>query len=124
MHLAKGYAATRLASGEAPGDLLAWPCLRQPGTFDPTGESNRPCLAIRPDAIVESMKRISRSVEDKTLPHAHGRYCDQEIVEAPDIGWLDPTPGDTYDLCPGSRYGDHEPSDARGDTSRSRGPLL
>lgn len=65
--------------------------------------------------IVESVIRISRSVDGHTLPHAHCRYCDQEIVEVPDIGWLDPTPGDTYDLCPGTPYGDHEPSDARGD---------
>jgi hypothetical protein len=69
------------------------------------------------------MKRISRSVDATSLPHARCRYCDQGIVEAPDIGWLDPTPGDTYDLCPGSLYGDHEPSDARGDISVSRGPL-
>ena len=65
--------------------------------------------------IVERVIRISRSVDGHTLPHAHCRYCDQEIVEVPDIGWLDPTPGDTYDLCPGTPYGDHEPSDARGD---------
>jgi hypothetical protein len=69
------------------------------------------------------MSRITRSVDGKTLPHAHCRYCDQDIVEVPDIGWLDPTPGDTYDLCPGSPYGDHEPSDARGDTSTDYGPL-
>jgi hypothetical protein len=72
---------------------------------------------------VNSMNRISRRVEGKRLPHAHCRYCDQDIVQAPDIGWLDPAPGDTYDLCPGSLYGDHEPSDARGDTTRDYGPL-
>ena len=69
------------------------------------------------------MSRISRSVEGKTLPHARCRSCHQVIVEAPIIGWLDPTPGDTYDLCPRSQYGDHEPSDARGDTNRHYGPL-
>jgi hypothetical protein len=64
------------------------------------------------------MTRIARSVKGNTLPHAHCRYCHQGIVEVPDIGWLDPKPGDTYDLCPASPYGDHEPSDARGDTKR------
>ncbi|MCW2848411.1 MAG: hypothetical protein JWR90_2385 [Marmoricola sp.] len=66
--------------------------------------------------------RITRGVEATTLPHAHCRYCNQDIVKVADIGWLDPTPGDTYDLCPGSPYGDHEPSDARGDTRRIYGP--
>jgi hypothetical protein len=72
------------------------------------------------------MIRISRSVDGKTLPHAYCRYCHQLIVEAPDIGWLDPTPGDTYDLCPGSPYADHEPSDSRGDTRTysGSGPLF
>ena len=69
------------------------------------------------------MNRITRSVEDNTLPHACCRYCDQRIVEVPDVGWLDPSPGDTYDLCPASRYGDHEPSDARGDNKPRSGPL-
>jgi hypothetical protein len=68
------------------------------------------------------VKRIIRAVQDNTLPHAHCRFCDREIVEAPNIGWLDPAPGDTYDLCPGSPYGDHEPSDARGDIVRRYGP--
>ena len=62
------------------------------------------------------MSRITRSADATALPHAHCRYCDQGIVEVPDIGWLDPSPGDTYDLCPISPYGDHEPSDVRGDT--------
>jgi hypothetical protein len=91
--------------------------------LDSASESNRPCRAGCSGDIVESMNRIIRSVEGRTLPHAHCRHCDQEIVEAPDIGWFDPTPGDTYDLCPVSPYGDHEPSDARGDTSRRFGPL-
>ena len=64
---------------------------------------------------MESVKKFSHTVDGKTLPHAQCRNCHQEIVEVPDIGWLDPKPGDTYDLCPGSPYGDHEPSDARGD---------
>ena len=68
--------------------------------------------------MVESMKRISRSVDGNTLPHAECRYCHHEIVAAPDSGWLDPTPGDSYDMCPGSPYGDHEPNDARGDIPR------
>lgn len=68
------------------------------------------------------MVRISRSLEGKTLSHAYCRYCDQENVEVSDIGWLEPTPGDTYDLCPGSPYGDHEPVRARGETSRRCGP--
>jgi hypothetical protein len=66
--------------------------------------------------------RIGRIAKSETLPHAHCGYCDQEIIEAPEVGWLDPTPGDTYDLCPGSTYADHESSDARGDTSRHYGP--
>jgi hypothetical protein len=72
---------------------------------------------------VDWVNRITRSVEGKTLSHAHCRYCEQEIVQAPGIGWLDPTPGETYDLCPASPYGDHEPSDARGDTSWRFGPV-
>jgi hypothetical protein len=69
------------------------------------------------------MTRFSHSVDGRTLPHAHCRYCHQEIVEAAGIGWLDPTPGDTYDVCPDNPYGDHEPSDARGDTTPGYGPL-
>ena len=61
------------------------------------------------------MDRIVHTVEGSTLPHALCRHCHQEIVEVAEIGWLDPTPGDTYDLCPDSSYGDHEPTDARGD---------
>ena len=68
------------------------------------------------------MNRIGGSIEGKTLPHARCRYCHQVIVEALDIGWLDPTPGDTYDRCPGSPYADHEPSDSRGDTRTRFGP--
>ncbi len=64
------------------------------------------------------MKRIDRSVDGRLLPHAQCRFCHRGIVDAPEIGWLDPTPGETYDLCPSSAYGDHEPSDARGDTPR------
>jgi hypothetical protein len=64
------------------------------------------------------MKKFGRVVDGETLPHADCRYCHCAIVEAPEIGWLDPAPGDTYDLCPASPYGDHEPSDARGDTPR------
>jgi hypothetical protein len=70
------------------------------------------------------MSRISRSVPSTALSHAHCRYCDQEIVFVPEIGWLDPIPGDTYDLCPGTPYGDHEPNDARGDTSKHYGGWL
>ncbi|MDX6299835.1 MAG: hypothetical protein QOF53_1049 [Nocardioidaceae bacterium] len=84
--------------------------------MNPTG----PALLESRGDIVNPMKRISRSVDSKTLAHAHCRYCEQEIVQAPDIGWLDPTPGASYDLCPGSSYGDHEPSDARGDLKRPR----
>jgi hypothetical protein len=73
---------------------------------------------------VESVKKISRSVDGKTLPHANCRYCHQEIVEVPDIGWLDPKRGDTYDLCPGSPYADHEPTDARGDMRTRFGPAF
>jgi hypothetical protein len=90
------------------------------GTFDPACETNRPCPAQFPDDIVENMNRITRRVEGKTLPHAHCRYCNEDIVEVRDVGWLDPTPGDSYDMCPGSPYGDHEPSDARGDLKRPR----
>ena len=94
-------------------------------TFAPASESNDSCRAgsFGRDTV-EGMKRWSHHVDGKALPHAHCRYCDQEIVEAPDIGWLDPDPGDTYDLCPSSSYGDHEPTDARGDANTSYGPVL
>jgi hypothetical protein len=59
------------------------------------------------------MNRVTRSVEDASLLHAHCRFCHQEIVDVADIGWLDPTPGDTYDLCPASAYGEHRPIDGR-----------
>lgn len=70
-----------------------------------------------------SVNRITRSVEDQTLPHARCRYCELDIVEAPEVGWLDPAPGGTYDLCPDAPYGNHEPRDARGDTRGRYGPL-
>ncbi|MEO5653752.1 MAG: hypothetical protein ABIN79_03005 [Marmoricola sp.] len=69
------------------------------------------------------MNPITRGIDGKALPHAHCRYCDQEIVKVAGIGWLDPAPGDSYDLCPGSPYADHEPSDARGDLRRRLGSL-
>jgi hypothetical protein len=59
------------------------------------------------------MNRVTRSVEAGSLVHALCRHCRQEIVEVADIGWLDPTPGDTYDLCPASPYGEHQPIDGR-----------
>lgn len=68
------------------------------------------------------MKKFSHTVDGETLPQARCRYCHELIVEVPGIGWLDPTPGDTYDLCPSSPYGDHQPSDARGDISARLGP--
>ncbi|MCW2817786.1 MAG: hypothetical protein JWR42_573 [Marmoricola sp.] len=61
------------------------------------------------------VNHVLRAIEGKVLPHAHCRFCDREIVQAPGVGWLNPSPGDDYDLCPASAYGDHEPVDARGD---------
>ena len=61
------------------------------------------------------MNPVLRTIEGKRLPHAHCRFCDRDIVQAPGVGWLIPTAGDDYDLCPSSTYGDHEPDDARGE---------
>ena len=44
-----------------------------------------------------------------TGDRAQCRHCHQRIIEVPDVGWLDPDGGDTYDLCPVDRYGNHEP---------------
>ncbi len=57
-------------------------------------------------------------MDSGSLPRADCRYCHRPIVKVPEIGWLDPTPGNSYDVCPDSSYGDHEPSDARGDVAR------
>lgn len=69
-------------------------------------------------------KRIVRSVDGKSLPHANCRFCHFDIVQAPDVGWLNPARGDTYDLCASSPYGDHEPADSRGDLSTRSGPFF
>ncbi len=74
-------------------------------------------------ATLVTMKRLDRSRHGADLPHARFRYCHQEIVQVPDVGWLDPKFGDDYDLCPASPYADHEPSDARGDPLLG-GPVL
>lgn len=76
------------------------------GAFDPASRFSWPYLTEWSGDIVASLKRFSHSVDGETLPHARCRHCHDQIVEAPDIGWLDPTPGDTYDLCPSSPYGD------------------
>jgi hypothetical protein len=73
---------------------------------------------------VERVKSIDRRVHDADLPHARCRSCHRDIVQVTGVGWLDPAPGDTYDLCPDSAYGDHEPDDARGDTAKSSGLLF
>lgn len=64
------------------------------------------------------MVRFVRRIPSASLEHARCRYCDRDIVLAPEIGWLDPTPGSTYDMCPDAPYADHEPSDSRGDTKK------
>lgn len=45
------------------------------------------------------------------LPHHHAvcAHCHQRIVEVDEVGWVDPDGGDSYDLCPGDPYGNHEP---------------
>ncbi len=55
--------------------------------------------------------RISRVVDGRTLAHAECRYCGHTIVEVTDVGWVDPVPDSTYDLCASNWCGDHEPSD-------------
>ena len=65
------------------------------------------------------MKRFTHNVDGDLLTHDRCRFCHDQIVQVPDIGWLDPTPGDSYDLCPSSPYGDHEPSDGRAKTRAS-----
>jgi len=44
-------------------------------------------------------------------PHRRAvcRHCHQSIVDVDGVGWLDPDVGDTYDICPGDVYGNHEP---------------
>lgn len=69
------------------------------------------------------MKAIDRRSSDAGLPRARCRYCQHDIVQVIGVGWLDPAPGETYDLCPDSAYGDHEPDDARGETAHF-GPVF
>ncbi|MCW2834530.1 MAG: hypothetical protein JWN68_2483 [Nocardioides sp.] len=83
-----------------------------PGTFDSATGSGRHYCAGRYCDSVEVMKRFTHIVDGDLLPHDNCRFCHEQIVQVSDIGWLDPTPGDTYDLCPSGPYGDHEPSDA------------
>ena len=35
----------------------------------------------------------------------------QTIVRVDDIGWFDPEGADSYDICPGDRFGNHEPDE-------------
>lgn len=93
------------------------------GTFVVRRRTIGPEVPGPPPGIVGGM-RITRSIDGRHLPQSECRYCHREIVEVPEIGWLDPVPGDTYDLCPVSPYGDHEPNDARGDLSTSLDALL
>ncbi|MCX6396330.1 MAG: hypothetical protein NTV23_07590 [Propionibacteriales bacterium] len=44
-----------------------------------------------------------------SLLHGHCRHCGRPIVFAPGSGWIDPWPGDSYDLCPENEYGNHQP---------------
>jgi hypothetical protein len=58
--------------------------------------------------------RITHRSDSVALPKARCRYCGQLIVDVPGVGWLDPDPGDSYDICPAQPYGIHEPGNTDG----------
>ncbi len=35
--------------------------------------------------------------------------CGHEIVDVPQVGWVAPALGDSYDLCSGDSFGNHLP---------------
>jgi len=55
--------------------------------------------------------RLIHKLPETSLLHGHCRYCSAPIVFVPDVGWIDPWPGDTYDMCPydGDGNGRHRP---------------
>lgn len=36
-------------------------------------------------------------------------HCGHEIVDVPQVGWVAPALGDSYDLCSGDSFGNHLP---------------
>ena len=47
-------------------------------------------------------------------PPARCRNCRRLIFEVPEVGWVDPRAGASYDLCPADRFGNHDPDRADG----------
>jgi hypothetical protein len=45
-------------------------------------------------------------------PRSTCRHCGQHIVRVPEVGWVDPVAGDSYDVCPGDPFGNHDPAPA------------
>jgi hypothetical protein len=37
------------------------------------------------------------------------QHCHQSICFVPEVGWLDPGLGHSYDICPADAYGNHLP---------------
>ena len=35
-------------------------------------------------------------------------HCEESLVYVREVGWCDPLPGHTYDLCPRERLGNHQ----------------
>lgn len=44
-----------------------------------------------------------------SLRHGHCRHCNQAILFAPRVGWIEPYPGLSYDACAANDFGRHEP---------------
>lgn len=55
------------------------------------------------------MKTWVRREDLAGLRSSRCRTCGQLIVEVPEVGWIDPDRGDTYDLCPLDPWANHDP---------------
>ena len=55
------------------------------------------------------MKTWVRREDLAGQPASRCRACGHLIVEVPEVGWIDPDRGDTYDLCPLDPWANHDP---------------
>ena len=61
----------------------------------------------------EDMKAFVRR-ESVDGPREICSHCGHVIVDVPQVGWVAPALGDSYDLCSGDSFGNHLPRREKG----------
>ena len=73
--------------------------------------ASRPSCAPLPPAMLGFVKQLVRPSRSP-LAHSVCEHCHLVICLVPAVGWLDPSFGDSYDICPDDPYGSHAPAAA------------